>query len=432
MQEFDTVVIGAGPGGYHVAAALAAKGERVAVIERAQPGGTCLNRGCIPTKCLAASADALRECRRAGDFGVDCQVGGFDYGRARTRMLGIVDGLRQGVAGLLRGVTYIEGEARICPGMEVRTDGGEVCRAAARIVIATGSRPAPLRADGAALAVDSTAALELDRLPGSAVIIGGGVIGMELASIWQTMGVQVTVLEYCREILPGIDAEVAKRLRSAMSRQGVTVITGAEVTAVRPGYVVEYTTKKGSARAEGALVVASVGRRAVVPEGAVECGIALDSRGFIAVDSHMRTSVAGIYAVGDVNGLSMLAHSASAQAAVVAEDDPGYFDSRAVPAVVFTHPEVAQVGTVPEGADVISVKRIFGANGKALAMGQGEGFVKLTCRRDDSAVIAAAVIGPHASDLIAEATVLVADRVPYGRISRRFIHAHPTLSEIFI
>ena len=432
MRDFDTVVIGAGPGGYHVASALAAAGEHVAVVERDRPGGTCLNCGCIPTKCLAASADALRVCRRAGDFGVRCQVDGFDYAASRRRMLDVVGTLRDGVASLLRGVTYISSEASLVPGLQVSLSDGEALRASRRIVIATGSRPAPLRVPGGERAIDSTAALALESLPQRAVIIGGGVIGMELASIWHTMGVEVTVLEYCREILPGIDADVAKRLRMTLSRAGISIVTGAEVTAVDADGTVRYAAAKGGGAACGDTVVAAGGRRPVLPAGYDGCGIATDSRGFIRVDSHMRTTADGIYAIGDVNGLSLLAHSAEAQARTVVYDDPACFNAGAVPAVIFTHPEVAQVGVVPAGAEVMTVKRMFGANGKALAMGQGEGFVKLTCDRADGAVLSAVIMGPHASDLVAEATILVSGKVPYHEIGRRYIHAHPTLSEIFL
>ncbi len=432
MRQFDTIVIGAGPGGYQVAAGLAAAGESVALVERDRVGGTCLNRGCIPTKCLAASADVLRACRRAGEFGVGCPDVTLDYDAARRRMEAVVDTLRQGIATQLRGVELIASEAALRPGMQVHTSDGDVLQARRRIVIATGSCPAPLRAEGGRYAVDSTAALSLERLPASAVIVGGGVIGMELASIWHAMGVKVTVLEYCREILPGIDAEVAKRLRMTMTRRGMEIVTGAEVTAISPEGRVSYTTRKGAAEVCGETVVASVGRRPVIPDVCGECGVELDARGYIRVDSDMRTSAVGIYAIGDVNGLSLLAHSAEAQAHVVIHGDAAWFDSRVVPAVVFTHPEVAQVGIVGDDADVVTVKRMFGANGKALAMGEGEGFVKLSCDRADGTVMAAAIIGPHASDLVAEATMLVADKVPYTDIPRRYIHAHPTLSEIFI
>ena len=431
MQQFHTIVIGAGPGGYELAAMLAAAGERVAIVERAMPGGTCLNCGCIPTKCLAASADTLRTARDGAPFGVICHETAFDYGRARSRMLDVMEALRQGVMTSLRDVTYIEGEARLRPGLTVDVGSDTVVQAGRRVVIATGSEPARLRVPGAELAIDSTAALSLEALPESAVIVGGGVIGMELASIWHTMGVKVTVLEYCPEILPGFDSDTAKRLRSALSRKGITIATGASVTEIKPGGEVLYTTRRGEASVCAEVVVAAVGRRPVIPDGTADCGVELTARGFIKVDESMRTTAEGIYAIGDVNGLSMLAHSATAQARVVAHTDPAQFNARCVPAVVFTHPEVAQVGIVPEGEDTFTVKRMFGSLGKAMAMGQADGYVRAVCRKTDGVPLQISIIGPHAAELIAEATMLVADGVPLSSVASRYIHAHPTLSEIF-
>ncbi len=429
MQQYDSIIIGAGPGGYELAAMLQSQGETVAIIERDLPGGTCLNRGCIPTKCLVATANAMRICRIAPGFGINCGHTSVDYSKAVERMRDIVRQLQQGVMATLRGVTYIEGEASLRPGMTVQID-DRLIQARRRVVIATGSAPAILRVPGADLALDSTAALALTTLPQSAVIVGGGVIGMELASIWATLGAKVTVVEYCREILPGLDTELAKRLRNMLSRQGIDIITGAEVTEIT-GQGVSYTGKRGPASIEAEVTVCAVGRRPVVPDGCDEAGIKLTPRGYIAVDKFMRTSVEGIYAIGDVNGLSMLAHSSVAQARVVAGGNPAAFDATAVPAVVFTHPELAQVGKAGDDEETFTTKRLFSANGKAQAMGEAEGLAKLTCRQSDGAVLAVAILGPHAADLIAEATILVKEHVPVGEIPFRYIHAHPTLSEIF-
>lgn len=430
MQQYDSIIIGAGPGGYELAAMLAARGESVAVVERSHPGGTCLNCGCIPTKCLAATADAFRACRDSGAFGIDCGTPAVDYPRAVARMREVVGELREGVMATLRDVTYIEGEARLRPGMEVQVGADELLRACRRVVIATGSAPAALRVPGADTALDSTAALALEELPASAVIIGGGVIGMELASIWSTLGTRVTVVEYCKEILPGIDPEIAKRLRTTLGRQGMEIVTGAKVTAI-DNRAVTFNTRRGPQTVEADVVVSAVGRRPVVPEGCEECGVALSPRGYVTVDSRMATSAPGIYAIGDVNGLSMLAHSAVAQARVIADDDSSAFNPAAVPAVVFTHPELAQVGAVPEGVETTTVKRPFASLGKALAMGESAGVAKFTCRKTDGAVLAVTILGPHAADLIAEATMLVTDAVPLHRVATRYIHPHPTLSEIF-
>lgn len=430
MRQYDSIIIGAGPGGYELAAMLAASGESVAVVERSHPGGTCLNCGCIPTKCLAATADTFRTCRDAGLFGVDCAAPSVDYPQAVARMRRVVEQLREGVMAALRDVTYIEGEARLRPGMEVQVGADGLIQARRRIVIATGSAPASLRVPGAGTALDSTAALSLEKLPESAVIVGGGVIGMELASIWNTLGSRVTVVEYCKEILPGIDPEIAKRLRTTLTRAGLEILTGAEVTAIARG-AVTCDTRRGPQTLTADIVVSAVGRRPVVPEGCDECGIKLTPRGFVAVDSSMATTAPGIYAIGDVNGLSMLAHSAVAQARVIASGDTSAFNPAAVPAVVFTHPELAQVGIVPEGVETVTVKRTFASVGKAVAMEEAAGVAKFTCRKSDGAILAVTILGPHAADLIAEATMLVTDAVPLGRVATGYIHAHPTLSEIF-
>lgn len=430
MPTFDHIIIGAGPGGYELAAMLHSAGATVAVIERNQPGGTCLNCGCIPTKCLVATADTLRSCQGAAEMGVICPDAKVDYPAAAARMRSVIEELRGGVMASLAGVEYIHGEARLLPGLKVEVDGSEY-KASGSIIIATGSAPAPLRVPGAEFALDSTAALALEQLPESAVIVGGGVIGMELASIWATMGSRVTVVEYCREILPGFDPELAKRLRTYMGRRGVEIVTGAAVTEILPDGGVRYTGKRGEAQVDASVTVCAVGRRPVIPQGCEECGIQLTARGFIAVDSMMRTTAAGIFAIGDVNGLSMLAHSATAQARVVATGNAAAFDTSRVPGIVFTHPELAQVGQVPEGVETRVVKRLFSANGKARAMGEAEGLVKMTCRASDNAVLAVSILGPHAADLIAEAAILVTDRIRMDEIPQRYIHAHPTLSEIF-
>ncbi|MDE6396029.1 MAG: FAD-dependent oxidoreductase, partial [Muribaculaceae bacterium] len=230
MTQSDLIIIGAGPGGYELAARRAAAGERVVIIEDRQVGGTCLNRGCIPTKCLCRSAEVLKTVREAEAFGVKAGEVNVDYSRAVARMNAVVDSLRQGVETLLKGCEVVEGRGEFTPEGHVRV--GEREFSAPRIIIATGSKPAMLPIPGAELAMTSDELLAMETLPESMAIIGGGVIGLEFASIMNEFGVNVTVIEYCKEILPPFDKDVAKRLRSLLSRRGITFVTGSAVTSV--------------------------------------------------------------------------------------------------------------------------------------------------------------------------------------------------------
>ncbi len=434
-RTFDNIIIGAGPGGYELAAMLSRKGESVALIERNSLGGTCLNRGCIPTKCLAASAETLLICRRATDFGITVENPTFDYSAIRSRMTTVMEGLREGIESLLRECTLISGTARMKGERKIEVD-GEILEASKRLVIATGSTPALLPIEGAELAISSDDVLTLDRLPESAVIIGGGVIGMEFASIWNALGVDVTVVEFCKEVLPAFDADIAKRLRMAMSRRGIKFLTSTAVKSIEDTSdgrkTIKCEGKKGEVTVTADLAVMAVGRRPAVPEGATESGIRLSSRGFIEVDELMRTSVDGVYAIGDVNGLCMLAHAATAQARVVAQECAAPWQPGCVPSVVFTVPEVAMVGVTdaakaPAGAH--TERRSYASNGKACAMGASDGVVKYILA-DDGTILGASVLGAHAADLIAEAAIFVRDARKLDEVAARYIHAHPTLSEI--
>lgn len=461
MNHSDIIIIGGGPGGYEIAAEAARAGRKVTLIEKADLGGTCLNRGCIPTKCLLASASAILSARRAADFGVSIEGITPDYAKAAERMQGVVASLRQGVEGLLKDVEVIRGEASLgtmpfvglvgdhAPEPEacslnaengertmlpvVRVDGREFT--AEQILIATGSAPAILPIPGADLAITSDDLLKLTSLPKSIAIIGGGVIGMEFASILQAFGVEVTVIEYCKEILPPFDKEVAKRLRTTLSRRGVKIIVGAAVSKIEQAAEgllrLTYAGKKGDESIECETALMAVGRKAVLPEGCAEAGINVNARGFIETDPLMRTSAPGVYAVGDVNGRCMLAHAASAQARVAFGDD---VDMEYIPSAVFTSPECAMVGLTEEQCqkeeiEYASAKSMFAGNGKALAMGEGEGFVKVLYSPATRLMLGVHIIGPHASDIAAEATVCLAEGVTVDDAAHTIIHGHPTLSE---
>lgn len=429
MKASDLIIIGGGPGGYEIAATAARKGVKVTLIERDTLGGTCLNRGCIPTKCLCASASLLLSMRNAAAFGIEVEGVRPDYSRAAARMEEVVRQLRQGIDTLLCGVEVVHGEARLAADRIV-TVGGEKYTAP-KILIATGSRPASLPIEGAELAMSSDDFLRLNSLPKSICVIGGGVIGMEFASILAAFGTEVTVVEYCKEILPPFDKDVAKRLRMSLSRRGVKTIVGAAVKAIHPGMEVVYSGKKGDDTISCDAVLMAVGRRPVVPDGCAEAGVNISPRGFIVVDDEMRTSAEGIYAAGDVNGRCMLAHAAAAQARVALGED---VDLSLIPAAVFTLPECAMVGLTEDqcraqGVEYATAKSMFAANGKALAMGDGEGFVKVVYHPISRKLIGCHIIGPHAADIVAEATAFISCEATVDDIATRVVHGHPTLSE---
>lgn len=447
MTQYDYIIIGAGPGGYTLAGRLAARGHQVALIERDSLGGTCLNRGCIPTKCLCATADAAMTVSHAADFGVDCGQVSIDYAKAHQRMRSVVAQLTEGVERAVGKATLYRGEAKLAqPGSIPCVYVGDEVLCAPNIVIATGSAPARLPIPGAELAMTSDEFLNMDRLPESAVIIGGGVIGIEFASILAALGCQVTVVEYLPEILPVLDADVAKRLRSMLSRRGIKFVLGAKVTEITnstvsqssvatawpPALTVSYEAKRGAAEVTADCVLMAVGRKPVVPEGCAEVGIDLDHRGCIVVDDRMRTSIDGVYAIGDVNGRCMLAHAAEAQAAVILGHD---VDMELMPSAVFCKPEAASVGMGEDecrrrGIDCRVYRSNYAANGKALSMGEPDGIVKLTADPDSGRLLGAQVIGAHAADLIAEATALLRAGATVHDLAHGIITAHPTLSEV--
>ncbi len=429
MESADIIIIGAGPGGYTTGAEAANDGKKVIVIERDELGGTCLNRGCIPTKALCRSAEVADMLRDAAEFGISTDaLARPDFGAAVRRKDDIVATLREGVAEELSKVRIIKGNAIFTAPDKVSVDGAVF--SAPQIIIATGSKPASLAIEGAELAVTSDYLLSADKLPQSAIVIGGGVIGMEFASILTSFGVKVTVIEYCKEILPPFDAEIAKRLRMAMKRRGVNIITSAEVKRISGEYTVTYETKGKLKDETAGLVLMAVGRKPVLPDGLTELGVEL-TRNAIKVDENMQSSVPGIYAIGDVNGLCMLAHAASAQGRV-AIGKKQRLD--VMPSAVFTSPECAMVGLTEARCQEMGLKfgvgkATFRANGKALAMGEPDGLVKLIYDSDNRHILGCHICGAHAADLIQEATLAMTAGLTIDDIADT-IHAHPTLGEV--
>lgn len=429
MKQADIIIIGGGPGGYPAAAAAAQEGKKVVLIERDSLGGTCLNRGCIPTKALCRTAQVALTAAAAAEFGVNCGPVSVDYSRAAARRDAIVSQLRQGVEAMLAGVTTVNAEARVISTDPIVVEAAAETFTAPQLIVATGAAPARLPIEGAELSMTSDEILRLRALPASVAIIGAGVIGMEFASLLSAMGVKVTVVEFCAEILPGIDAEIAKRLRTLLKRRGIDIVTDATATAIRPGLELDYTRKDKAATVTAEAVVMAVGRRPVLPEG---LDVELTARGFIAVNPDtMETSSRGVYAVGDVNGICQLAHAATAQGLRAAGRDVALSP---IPAAVFTEPEIGGAG-LPEARakelqlDFTVKKSTFRANGKAMALGETDGLMKILIDNTNGMIIGAHILGPHAADMIHEISVAMSAGIPASEVARA-VHAHPTLSEL--
>lgn len=430
MTPCDLIIIGGGPGGYPAAQIAAAEGLNVVLIERDRLGGTCLNRGCIPTKAMTRVAEVAMTVTDAADYGVEtvgCPVS-IDYQRATRHRDEVVTAMREGLASTMANVNIVIGEAVVDSTEPPTVTAAGTTFTAPRLIVATGAAPARLPIEGADLALTSDDLTTGSTLPESLVVIGGGVIGLEFASIFNALGSKVTIVEFLPEILPPCDAEIAKRLRTALKRRGIDIITDAAVTALRPGMEIDYQRRGKTATLQAEAVLMAVGRRAVVPRG---LNVELNHNGSIKVDPEtFETSAKGVYAVGDVNGICQLAHAATAQAERVMGRE---IDLSVIPSAVFTSPEVAMVGKTEKqalecGHDITVGKAMFRSNGKAQAMGETDGLVKVIVDRDNDLLLGAFIVGPHAADLIEELSLAMSSRLPVREILSS-VHAHPTLSE---
>ena len=453
-SRYDLVVIGSGPGGYVAAIRASQLKMRVAVIERDQPGGVCLNWGCIPSKSLLDSAATIESIRHAGkEHGIETGEIKLDFKRVIARSREAADKLSKGVRFLLRKnkVDYIEAGAAISgpntvalrpapgkPPPPVEAIEGE------RILIATGSGerlfPGMTLGDGV---MTSREALLHDRLPASVVIIGAGAIGAEFGYFYSSFGAKVTIVELEPQMLPGFDAEVAEELRRSFVKRGVTVMTGhgfksmAPIGGGKPGWTVVLDAAGTPATVEGEAVLVAVGRNPLSSDlGLESAGIASD-RGYIRIDDSFRTTCPSIYAIGDVARPPLLAHKASAEGIAAVEimagvREPG-FDLLSVPGCIYCEPEVATVGLSEaqardRGIEVKVGKFPFRANGKAVAIDQTEGFVKIVASAQYGEVLGCQIIGYHATDLISEVVLGRTLETTTAELGRS-IHPHPTLSE---
>jgi dihydrolipoamide dehydrogenase len=399
MSKVDLIIIGAGPGGYRAAEYAAKQGLKVVIFEGSEVGGTCLNVGCIPTKTYVHSAS---------------------FEEARERMAAVVAQLRQGVEGILShpNITLVREKG-------VFTDAHTVSDYTAdNIIIATGSETKwlPIKGVDDPRVVDSTGLLQLETLPKRLAIIGAGVIGMEFASVFNRFGSEVTVIEYLKECLPALDSDIAKRLRKYLEKQGITFKMK--------------TAVENIADIDADVVLMATGRKPRVQDDFANAGIEYDERKGVTVDENFMTTVKGIYAIGDVNGKQMLAHAAEVQAIhavnqIIGKED--YIDFSIMPAAIFTQPEAACVGPTEDqlkeqGVAYECKKSFWRANGKALAMGETEGLLKLFVAPDGQ-MLGCHAYGAHSSDIIQEVSVLMCKHTTICELAD-MVHIHPTLSEI--
>lgn len=450
-MSYDLVVIGTGPGGYVCAIRAAQLGLRTAVVEkRATHGGTCLNVGCIPSKALLHASEAFEEAsKHFPDLGIDVGTPKLDLKKMMSFKAEGVAGNTKGVEFLLKKnkVDTFHGTGRIAGAGRVEVlseDGGNQMLETKNIVIATGSDVANLPGITVdeKVVVSSTGALDLDKVPKKLLVIGAGVIGLELGSVWRRLGAEVTVVEYLDRILPGMDGEVGKQFQRILAKQGMEFRLSTKVTGVEVGKKGATVTVQPAAGGEGEtlqadVVLVCIGRTPYTEGlGLENVGVQKDEKGRIHVDSHFATNVTGIYAIGDVIAGPMLAHKAEDEGVAVAEilaGQSGHVNYEVIPNVVYTFPEVASVGRTEEelkkdGIAYNAGKFPFTANGRAKANGTTDGFVKVLADAQSDRVLGVHIVGADAGNLIAE----VAVAMEFGASSEdiaRTCHAHPTLTE---
>lgn len=452
-------IIGAGPGGYETAVAAAKKGFEVTIVSDGHVGGTCLNEGCIPTKSFCRNAEVLESLAKGEAFGLSDLSWSFDFSKVLSRKNAVVEQLRGGVEFLLKGknITLLYGHASFKDAhtVTVSTEEGEKEIPSDYVIIATGSYSATLPIPGNELegVVTSKEILDIEKVPKRLCIIGAGVIGLEFASIFKSFGSEVSVVEFCKDILPRFDTDLAKRLKQTLVKRGISIETSAAVQSVsktEDGLKVSYMKKDAPVEILADKVLMAVGRRANVSAvNLSDVGVEFTPRG-IVTDSSMRTNVPGIYAIGDVTGGMMLAHVATFQgmkalAAISRDcgmDAEDNIDLSIVPAAVFTYPEAATVGKTEDecktaGIPVKAYKSFFRANGKALSMDEPEGFCKVVTYVGEAGeylpgqILGCHLFGAHSADIVQEIAALMNHKATLSDL-KSVIHAHPTLTEVLL
>ncbi len=448
-MDFDLIIIGGGPGGYVCAIRAAQLGLKVACVEsRGALGGVCLNVGCIPSKAMLESSHFYARAKHeAEEHGIEIKEVGLNLSKMLQRKETVVSTMTKGIEGLFKKnkVTYFQGRGSFQDAHTVlvkAADGAEQAYKAKFIVIATGSVPIelPFAKFDEDKIVSSTGALAFEKVPERLVIIGGGVIGLELGSVWNRLGSEVTVIEGAPNILNSMDGDLIKEATRLLKKQGLKIETDAKVqsiTSSKKGVSITAVGKKGEFTIEADKVLVCVGRKAFT-EGLNldKAGVKTDERGRVVTDQHLRSNVENIYAIGDVIVGPMLAHKAEEEGMAVAEHlagKPAHVNYRAVPGVVYTWPEIASVGITEEEAKAqglaVNVGKFpFAANGRAKAAGEREGFVKMIADQQSDRLLGCHIIGPNASELISEAVIAFEFDASAEDLARSF-HAHPTLAE---
>ena len=448
MASYDVIVIGAGPGGYVCAIRCAQLGLKTAVVEgRETLGGTCLNVGCIPSKALLHASHMVHEAaHNFGEMGIEVGKPKVDWEKMLAFKDGVISANTKGVEFLFKKnkIDWLKGWGSIPAPGKVKV--GDEVHEAKHVIIASGSQSASI--PGAEVAIDekivvtSTGALVLPRIPGKLVVVGGGVIGLELGSVYSRLGSEVTVIEFMDGIIPGADVEVARSFQRILKRQGLEIVTGAAVSKVetlKGGAKVTYRLRKDESehQVEADVVLVATGRLPYTEGlGLDALGVTLTKRGQIAVDAHFRTNVPGIYAIGDVIEGPMLAHKAEDEGGALAEMLTGqkpHVDYSLIPGVIYTTPEVASVGATEErlkdeGRAYKVGKFNFMANGRAKAMMQADGFVKILADKETDRILGAHILGPNAGEMIHEICVAMEFGAAAEDLART-CHAHPTTSE---
>ena len=437
-HEFNVAVLGGGPGGYECAIRCAQLGLKTALIEARELGGTCLNRGCIPTKALLHGAEMYAQCREGAPFGLYTDGLRLDYEKLFAFKDERVARLRKGVESLeaAHGVEVIHGFGKVTGPNQMNVDGRTVTYD--KLILAMGSAPSRPPVPGMDTAYTSDDVLSSKWLVNSVVIIGGGVIGLEFATLFASLRKPVTIVEMMPDILPGVCSEITSKLKQMLKKQGVEFILGAKVCAVEGGRSVTFEKNGVQETRKASAVVVCAGRKPMTRDCGLETiGLQTDRRGFIAVDDHLRTSVPDVYAIGDITGKIQLAHVASSQGMVAAANCAGQdksIDYDVVPACIYSSPEIAYVGLTEEKAKEQGIETVIGsfniaANGRCLVMNESTGLIRLVTAKDDGRVLGCQIMAPRATDMIAEIAVAIKHHATVESLSE-VIHPHPTVSEI--
>ena len=436
-HDYNVAVLGGGPGGYEAAIRCAQLGLKTCLIEARELGGTCLNRGCIPTKALLHGAEVYETAKEGGVYGISGEVK-IDFAKLAAFKDERVARLRKGIEALEKahGVDVVKGFGKVSGDHELTVEGRKITWD--KLILAMGSAPAKPPVPGMETAYTSDDVLAAKFIVSNIIIIGGGVIGIEFATLFSSLGKKVTIIEMMPEILPGTIPEITSKTRAILKKKGVEFILGAKVTGVIKGRTVTFEKDGVPGERKASVVIVCAGRKPMTRDCGLETiGLETDRRGFIAVDDHLRTAVPDVYAIGDITGKIQLAHVASAQGMVAAANCAGKDSTISydlVPACIYTSPEIAYVGLSEEkareqGIEVETGSFNIAANGRCLVMNENTGLVKLIAEKGTGKILGCQIMAPRATDMIAEITAVIAAGGTVEQLSS-VIHPHPTVSEI--